>query len=60
MTKAQAWNARISGVILVLGGFGLAVNAAGPRGSDVLVSAGLVLLVFGGYTAWKGFGKTDA
>ncbi len=59
MTKAQAWIGRLSGVMLGLGGFGLAVRESGPGGSKGLVIAGLVLLVFGGYTVWKGFGKTD-
>ena len=59
MTKAQARVGRLSGVILVLGGFGLTARESGPGGSDGLVIAGLMLLVFGGYTVWKGFGKTD-
>jgi len=59
MTKAQAWIGRLSGAILGLGGFGLVVRESGPEGSDGLVIAGLVLLVFGGYTVWKAFGKID-
>jgi hypothetical protein len=45
--------------MLGLGGFGLAVRESGPGGSDGLVIAGLVLLVFGSYTVWKALGKID-
>ncbi len=59
MTKTQAWIGRLSGAMLGLGGFGLAVRESGPAGSDGLVIAGLVLIVFGSYTVWKAFGKID-